>query len=93
MTSIGPMNGPPLMILDVQNIAMRYGNSKNFACAGIKVAIEYWVSRGHQVLGFLPDYLLWRDKIVKQWQLLAQAQQDPTSVDQEALQQTLSKLH
>jgi len=46
------------MLLDVQNIAMRFGHSKKFACLGIKVAIEYWQGLGHRVLGFLPDYLL-----------------------------------
>ena len=80
------------MILDVQNIAMRFGNSRTFACQGIKIAIEYWTSRGHKVLGFLPDYLLWREKILSQWQTLAKAKEDPASVDQEALQQILSKL-
>lgn len=81
------------MILDVQNIAMRYGHSQKFACLGIKIAIDFWVSRGHRVLGFLPDYLLWREKIMEKWDILARAQQDPQSVDPAILAATLSKLH
>lgn len=65
MSSIGPMAGPPLIVMDVQNIAMRFGLNEKFVCEGIKITIEYWTSRGHKVLGFLPDYLLRRDKILK----------------------------
>ena len=79
--SVGQMSGPPLIILDVQNIAMRYSHNKKFSCIGIKIAIDYWVSRGHRVLGFLPDYLLWREKILQQWDLLDRYQADPGSVD------------
>ena len=86
------MNGPPLIILDVQNIAMRYGHNQKFLCKGIKIAVEYWMSRGHRVLGFLPDYLLYKEKIVSQWDMIAKAKADPKSVDQEALKQILSKL-
>ena len=71
---------------------MRYGLNQKFCCFGIKIAIEHWTSRGHRVLGFLPDYLLWREKILSQWDLIARAQTDPTSVDQVSLRQTLSKL-
>jgi len=75
LTTIGSFaTGPPLIILDVQNIAMRFGHNQKFCCLGIKIAIDYWTSRGHRVLGFLPDYLLWRDKILEQWATLAKAQ-------------------
>jgi hypothetical protein len=50
-------------VLDVQNIAMRHGNNLTFSCQGIKAVIEYWTSRGHEVIGFLPDYLFDRDRI------------------------------
>ena len=50
------------------------------------------MSRGHRVLGFLPDYLLYKEKIVSQWDMIAKAKADPKSVDQEALKQILSKL-
>jgi hypothetical protein len=26
-------------------------------CKGIKIVIDYFTSRGHEVIGFLPDYL------------------------------------
>ncbi len=79
------MSGPPLVILDVQNIAMRYGHNLKFCCIGIKIAIDYWVSRGHRVLGFLPDYLLRRERILEHWNIIGQAQQDPSSVDRGVL--------
>ena len=41
-STIGQMSGPPLIILDVQNIAMRYGHNQKFVCQGIKIALEYW---------------------------------------------------
>ena len=62
------------MILDVQNIAMRFGHSQKFACQGIKIALDFWQSRGHRCIGFLPDYLLWREKILQQWDTLSRAQ-------------------
>jgi len=45
-------------VLDVQNIAMRHGNNLTFNCIGIKIAIDYWKNKGHEVIGFAPDYLL-----------------------------------
>lgn len=87
------MSEPPLVILDVQNIAMRYGLNQKFSCLGIKIAIDYWANQGHRVLGFLPDYLLRREKILDQWKIIGKAQQDPSSVDRGVLTQILSKLH
>ena len=84
-SSIGKIDGPPLIILDVQNIAMRFGHNHKFVCKGIEIAIEYWQGRGNRVLGFLPDYLLHRDKIVEQWKVLQRAEADPSSVDPELL--------
>ena len=46
-----------MFVLDVQNIAMRHGNNKSFNCKGIKIVIDYWQTKGHEVIGFLPDYL------------------------------------
>lgn len=34
-----------------------------FSTRGITLAVEYWRSNGHQVIGFLPDYLLDYDKV------------------------------
>lgn len=69
MTASG-MSVPPLVILDVQNIAMRYGLNQKFCCLGIKIAIDYWANKGHRVLGFLPDYLLRRERILEHWKII-----------------------
>ncbi|MCQ2819163.1 MAG: hypothetical protein MJ252_18015 [archaeon] len=45
-----------LILLDASNIAMRHGN-QNFSSKGIKIAMEFFKRQGHEVLGFLPDYL------------------------------------
>jgi hypothetical protein len=42
---------------------MRHGNNQTFNCVGIKAAIDYWAAKGHEVIGFLPDYLFYREKI------------------------------
>jgi hypothetical protein len=50
-------------VLDVQNIAMRHGDSKSFNCKGILIAIEYWRAKGHELIGFLPDYVMDRRRV------------------------------
>ena len=52
-----------MIVLDVQNIAMRHGNNKSFNCKGIKIVIDYWQAKGHEVIGFLPDYVMQRRRI------------------------------
>ena len=50
-----------MIVLDAPNIAMRHGtrgNSKKFSCAGIKLAIDYYQTLGHKVIGFIPDFYL-----------------------------------
>ncbi|CAN0388971.1 unnamed protein product [Discosporangium mesarthrocarpum] len=37
---------------------MRHGLNKTFSCRGVQLAIEYFRTAGHRVVGFLPDYLL-----------------------------------
>ncbi len=55
----------PLVLLDASNIAMRHGDKK-FSTKGIKIVIDYFISNGHQVLSFLPEYLFKiRDDIKK----------------------------
>eukprot|EP01022_Parablepharisma_sp_SALTPOND_P004379 TRINITY_DN120186_c0_g1_i1.p1 TRINITY_DN120186_c0_g1~~TRINITY_DN120186_c0_g1_i1.p1 ORF type:complete len:897 (-),score=116.01 TRINITY_DN120186_c0_g1_i1:5354-8044(-) len=54
----------PLIIIDVQNVAMRYGNGV-FLCKGIEIAVDFWLSRGHKVVGFMPDYLLDERKVIE----------------------------
>lgn len=55
-----------MIVLDVQNIAMRHGNNKSFNCKGIKIVIDYWQAKGHEVIGFLPDYLFNKQEVEQQ---------------------------
>lgn len=45
-----------LVLLDMSNIAMRHGNG-NFSTKGIKICLDFFISNGHEVSGFLPEYL------------------------------------
>lgn len=50
-------NGPRLrsglaqVVIDVPNVAMRHGLNKKFSCKGVQMAIEYFRTAGHRVLG------------------------------------------
>jgi hypothetical protein len=64
--------GARTVVLDLPNIAMRHGEcnkgsgQKTFSCKGIEIAIQYYKSRGHQVLGFMPEYYLDKESVGKQ---------------------------
>jgi len=47
----------PLIIIDIQNIAMRHGDGV-FSTRGIQIVVDFWISKGYKVVGFIPDYLL-----------------------------------
>lgn len=38
--------------MDISNIAVNYGN-QHYCCKGIKLAIDYFTSLGHKVIGFM----------------------------------------
>lgn len=57
-----------LIILDGQNVAIRYGDTR-FISKGIKLAIDYWVERGHQVHVLLPDYFFNKEEVALKKQL------------------------
>ena len=59
-----------MIVLDVQNIAMRHGLNKTFSCKGIEIALKYWQAIGHRVIGFLPDYLLDKEKVQRKWAVI-----------------------
>ena len=80
------------MIIDVQNVAMKHAQNRKFSCQGIQIVLEYWQSRGHKAIGFLPEYLLDKDKILDKWATIEQSKSDPDSVDKVKLNQILSKL-
>jgi hypothetical protein len=37
---------------------MRHGYDRNFSVKGIQIAINYWKKNGHEVVCFVPDYVL-----------------------------------
>jgi hypothetical protein len=37
---------------------MRHGRDKTFSVKGIQIAINYWRKNGHEVVCFVPDYLV-----------------------------------
>ncbi|CAM9973876.1 unnamed protein product [Laminaria digitata] len=39
------------VVIDVPNVAMRHGLNKKFSCTGVQMAIEYFRTAGHRVLG------------------------------------------
>ncbi|TYZ63286.1 hypothetical protein PybrP1_009075 [[Pythium] brassicae (nom. inval.)] len=47
-----------LIVIDAANVAMRHGQHRKFSCTGIRMACDYYLQRGHRVVGFLPDFLL-----------------------------------
>ncbi|ODM94127.1 putative ribonuclease ZC3H12C [Orchesella cincta] len=45
------------IVIDGSNIAMSHGNNKVFSCRGIKLAVDYFKTRGHkQITVFVPSY-------------------------------------
>jgi len=50
-------NERKLVLIDGPNIAMRHGNGK-FSCKGIKLALEYFLSKGFQALAVIPEQRL-----------------------------------
>jgi hypothetical protein len=36
-------------------VAMRHGIKKVFSVEGIRIVLDFWASRGHRVVGFLPE--------------------------------------
>lgn len=57
-----------LIVLDGQNVAIRHGDTR-FSSAGLKLAIDYWVEKGHQVHVMLPDYYFKKEEVAMKRQL------------------------
>jgi hypothetical protein len=57
--------GKALVVLDAPNLAMAHGQHKTFSCVGIKIALAYYVQRGHRVVAFLPSFLTDFDSVGK----------------------------
>ena len=52
-----------LIIIDGQNVAIRYGGTQ-FSALGIKLVIDYWQQRGHIVQVMLPDYCFNKEEVM-----------------------------
>lgn len=59
-----------LIVIDAPNVAMRHGFHKKFSSKGIRLAFDYFLTRGHRVVGFLPDYLVQRDEVEERRQMV-----------------------
>jgi len=66
-----PKKKRPLIIIDAQNIAMRYGSNKTFKVQGIKIVADFFLRQGHTVIGFIPDYLVSQERILAKKKLNA----------------------
>ncbi len=49
-----------MIVLDGPNVAMKHGKQKVFSISGLKIAIEYWEKRGHEVVAFMPQHFATR---------------------------------
>jgi hypothetical protein len=55
----------PVVVLDIQNIALRYGDNKIFACKGVQIAVNFFKVLEFKIMSFAPDYILDSDTVVK----------------------------
>ncbi|CAL8108892.1 unnamed protein product [Orchesella dallaii] len=56
-TSSQSSNNLRHIVIDGSNLAMSHGKNKIFSCRGIKLAVDYFKSRGHkQITVFVPSY-------------------------------------
>lgn len=59
----------PLIVIDGMNVAIRYGqetiSEARFITQGLKLALEYWMKRGHSVIIILPDYCFKESEVQK----------------------------
>ncbi|KAF4687984.1 hypothetical protein FOZ60_003278 [Perkinsus olseni] len=54
----------PLILIDGPNVANRHGGQQ-FTCKGLQICVDYYTSRGHEVMVFLPDYLVNRNELFR----------------------------
>ena len=47
-----------LVVIDAPNVAMKHGKSGVYSAMGIKICIDYWLSKGHDVIAFLPSHYI-----------------------------------
>jgi len=49
-----------LVVIDGPNVAMKHGKKSYFSVVGLKIAIEYYISRGYDAIAFVPEYIATR---------------------------------
>ena len=52
VTSIPPFLSQFIIVLDISNIAVNYGNQR-YCCRGIRLALDYFQGIGHKCIGFM----------------------------------------
>ncbi len=57
-----------LIVLDGQNVAIRHGDT-HFSSKGIKLVIDFWTERGHEVNVLLPDFYFNKEEVAMKRQL------------------------
>ncbi|KAK8799524.1 hypothetical protein WA158_006073 [Blastocystis sp. Blastoise] len=61
----------PLIVIDAPNVCMRHGTLSNiFSSQGLKIALNYYRSRGHKVISFIPDYYLDAKRVAEKARLV-----------------------
>ena len=59
-----------LIVLDAENVALYHGKQLFFSVRGLEIVRDFFQSRGHRVIGFVPTYVMddrnWRAK----WQAI-----------------------
>lgn len=49
-----------LIVIDGPNVAMKHGKKSYFSVEGLKIAIQYYISRGYDAVAFVPEYIATR---------------------------------
>jgi hypothetical protein len=57
-------NSQLLIVIDAFDVAIRHGKGRGFSCQGLQLCMAYFMSRGHRVLAFIPDYCLDQRKAI-----------------------------
>src|SRR5690348_15436412 len=45
-----------LIVIDGPNVAKKHGKDQEFSSMGIKIALDYWNSHGHDAIAFIPEH-------------------------------------
>ena len=54
-----------MIVIDGMNAAIRHGHDKRFSSKGLRIAIDFWISKKHTVLVLLPDFCFNKEDAIK----------------------------